>query len=53
MSEDLSESQKMAVCVEFKDNAKEAFLSLKNKLAMENNNDVIRYAIVFTDKRTT
>ncbi len=43
---------KMAVCVEFKDNAKEAFLRLKNKLAMENNNDVIRYAIVFTDKRT-
>ncbi len=50
MSNDIND--KMAVCVEFKDGSKEAFLSLKTKLALENNNDVIRYAIVFTDKRT-
>lgn len=42
----------MAVCVEFKGNAKKAFLDLKRKLALENKNDVIRYAIVYTEKRT-
>lgn len=45
-------NDKIAVCVEFKGPAKNAFLVLKEKLAMENNNDVIRYAIVFTEKRT-
>ena len=45
-------NDKIAVCVEFKGIAKNAFLVLKEKLAMENNNDVIRYAIVFTEKRT-
>lgn len=45
-------NDKIAVCVEFKGAAKNAFLNLKNKLALENNNDVIRYAIVFTEKRT-
>jgi hypothetical protein len=45
-------NDKIAVCVEFRDTARLAFQNLKRKLAMENNNDVIRYAIVFTEKRT-
>ena len=51
MSTELQSNNKMAVCVEFKDKAKDAFLRLKNALAMENNNDVIRFAIVYTEKR--
>ncbi len=45
-------NDKIAVCVEFKGVARLAFQNLKNKLAMENNNDVIRYAIMYTEKRT-
>lgn len=46
------QDDKLAVCVEFRGIARLAFLNLKKKLAMENNNDVIRYAIVFAEKRT-
>ncbi len=45
-------AESLFVTVEFKEDAKNDFTTLKKKLRMENNNDVIRWAIAFANKRT-
>jgi hypothetical protein len=44
-------NNKLIITVEFKDEAKEDYLMLKKKLRMENNNDVLRWAVAFANKR--
>ncbi len=43
---------KLIVNVIFAGDAKNAFDELKNKLSIQNNNDVLRYAVKFANKRT-
>jgi hypothetical protein len=47
----IDDTNKLVVNVEFKEQAKEDFIELKQKLRMENNNDVIRWAIAFANKK--
>lgn len=44
-------NEKLIITVEFKDKAKEDYIQLKDKLRMENNNDVLRWAVAFANKR--
>lgn len=49
---DTEQNDKLIVNVEFFTEAKSAFEELKIKLGLVNNNDVIRYAVIFANKRT-
>jgi len=47
----MTNDEKLIVNVEFVGAAKQDFLDLKQKIRLENNTDVIRWAIADTNKR--